>query len=73
MTSAIGLPDDPTVGLRIGTNEMVRWGLSVDDTVELTDLIVRAFADNDPREVAADVTAFRSRFDTLHFIRRPTA
>lgn len=37
---------------------------------ELAALIARALKGNEPPEaVAADVTAFRSRFDRLHFMR----
>ena len=57
-------------GLRFGTPEIVRWGMTEEDMPELAALIARALKGNErPEAVAADVTAFRCRFDRLHFIR----
>jgi glycine hydroxymethyltransferase len=75
LTCGIGLPIDPVEGdmngLRLGTPEIVRWGMIVDDMPELAALIARALRGGEPAEaVAADVTAFRRRFDRLHFINR---
>lgn len=67
LTSAIGLPTGIDDGLRMGTNELVRWGATVDDMAELAELISRALASDDPSNVAQAVTDYRSRFDTLHF------
>ena len=69
LTSAIGLPHDDAAGLRIGTNETVRWGITTDHMPELADLVARALVADDPSTVAADVTAFRSRFTDLHYVR----
>ena len=56
-------------GLRLGTPEIVRWGMTEDDMPELAALIARALRGNDASEqVAADVTAFRRRFNKLHFV-----
>ena len=56
-------------GLRLGTPEIVRWGMTVDDMPELAALIARALRGNEPAEtVAADVIAFRRNFTALHFI-----
>lgn len=72
LTCAIGLP--PTIaegamcGLRIGTPEVVRWGMGVDDMPELADLVADGLSD-DPTEVAPRTTAFRGRFTDLHHIR----
>ena len=56
-------------GLRLGTPEIVRWGMTEADMPELAALIARGLADREPAEtVAADVTQFRRRFDRLHFI-----
>mgnify|MGYP002630184466 CR=1 FL=1 len=72
LASAIGLPTDTSEatggGLRIGLNEAVRWGMRSTDMAELADLVARAVHD-DPDSVAEDVTALRSRFDTLAFVR----
>jgi glycine hydroxymethyltransferase len=74
LTSGIGLPLDPVPGdmngLRLGTPEIVRWGMTPADMPELAGLIAEALLGTRPPEaVAADVTAFRGRFDRLHFIR----
>lgn len=73
LSCGIGLPIEPvegdTNGLRLGTPEIVRWGMTADDMPELAALIARGLRGNEPPEaVAADVTAFRRRFDRLHFV-----
>jgi len=74
LACGIGLPlaelEGDMNGLRFGTPEIVRWGMMEEDMPELAALIARALKGNEPPEaVAADVTAFRCRFDRLHFIR----
>ncbi len=66
LTCAIGLPTDLGAGLRIGTNEIVRWGMTTRDMPELAALIQRGLTD--PLATAADVTALRSRFTDLHYL-----
>ena len=66
LTCAIGLPLDVDAGLRVGTNEVVRWGMTTTDMAELAALIRRAL--DDPAAALADVTALRSRFTNLHFL-----
>jgi glycine hydroxymethyltransferase len=73
LTCGIGLPiagvDGDMNGLRIGTPEIVRWGMTVDDMPALAALIARGLTGNESGEqVAADVTAFRHRFRDLHFV-----
>lgn len=69
LTSGIGLPADSDTmgGIRIGTNEMVRWGMAAGDMGSVADFVVRAIAGEHPGDVAADVQRFRERFDTVHF------
>ncbi len=68
LACAIGLPGgDEWSGLRLGTPEIVRWGMTVADMPELASLIVDALR-GDAAAVAAKTTAFRSRFTTLHHI-----
>ncbi len=68
LACAIGLPGgDEWSGLRLGTPEIVRWGMSAADMPELASLIVEALC-REPAAVAAKTTAFRSRFTTLHHI-----
>ncbi|WP_370327970.1 serine hydroxymethyltransferase [Euzebya sp.] len=66
LASGIGLPTGE--GLRLGTPEVVRWGMGPDDMAELAGLIAEAL-DGDPTAVEARTTAFRSRFTQLHHIR----
>ena len=69
LTSAIGLPSGLDDGLRIGTNEMVRWGATPDDMDALAELIARAMTTTEPEAVQSDVRAFRARFDAICFAR----
>jgi glycine hydroxymethyltransferase len=72
LTSGIGVPGDAPDAMgaiRIGTNEMVRWGMTPDDMGEVAGALVRAVRGDHPEDVAADVAAFRRRFDRVHFCR----
>ncbi len=73
LACGIGLPIAGVAGdmngLRIGTPEIVRWGMTVTDMPDLAALIARGLQGNERGDqVAADVTAFRRRFRSLHFI-----
>jgi glycine hydroxymethyltransferase len=68
LSCAIGLPGgDEWSGLRLGTPEIVRWGMTAADMPELAALITEALQ-GDAHAVAAKTTTFRSRFTTLHHI-----
>ncbi len=68
LACAIGLPGgDEWSGLRLGTPEIVRWGMTAADMPELANLIVEALR-GDAKAVATRTTDFRSRFTTLHHI-----
>ncbi|MEZ5379539.1 MAG: aminotransferase class I/II-fold pyridoxal phosphate-dependent enzyme [Acidimicrobiales bacterium] len=74
LASAIGLPTDTAEasggGLRLGMNEMARWGMTPTDMPELADLIARGLdADSPAAAVADDVSAMRRRFSQLHYVR----
>lgn len=74
LSCGIGLPIAEVAGdvngLRLGTPEIVRFGMTEADMPELARLIARALTGNGPTpELAAEVTAFRRRFDRLHFMR----
>lgn len=73
LACGIGLPEAPVDGdmngLRLGTPEIVRWGMRPEHMPELAGLIAEALAANDPVAVAARVSRFRQRFDTLAFVR----
>ncbi len=73
LACGIGLPRPPVPGdlngLRLGTPEAVRWGMTAADMPELAALLARALDAPDPGEVAGAVTQFRRRFAELHFVR----
>ena len=69
LACGIGLPlkgvDGDMNGLRIGTPELVRWGMVSSDAERLASLIAQAL-DNEP--VLSEVSAWRQTFDKIHFI-----
>ncbi|WP_169568221.1 serine hydroxymethyltransferase [Sneathiella limimaris] len=73
LACGIGLPTTPVEGdlngLRIGTPELVRWGMTEQDIPRLAELIAAALTSNDPESLATEVKAYRSQFKDLHFIR----
>lgn len=68
LTSAIGLPSGSDDGLRMGTNEIVRWGATTSDMEPLATLIATALEADDPSRVAADATAYRGQFTSVHYV-----
>ena len=70
LACGIGLPIAPVPndsnGLRLGTPEIVRWGMTPADMPMLAGFIARAL---DGADVAAEVAHYRRRFDHLHFVR----
>jgi glycine hydroxymethyltransferase len=74
LTCGIGLPMEPVAGdangLRLGTPEIVRWGMQPSDMPQLARLIASALeGEQTARAIAAEVSAFRQRFQSLHFVR----
>jgi glycine hydroxymethyltransferase len=73
LACGIGLPGKQVAGdmngLRIGTPELVRWGVKPDHCDKLAALIARALKTNDPDSLASEVSAFRREFTKLHFVR----
>jgi glycine hydroxymethyltransferase len=73
LACGIGLPIDPVEGdmngLRFGTPELVRWGVTVDRVAEIAALVARALRSNDPESVAAETRALRGEFQALRYIR----
>ena len=73
LACGIGLPIAPVpgdmAGLRLGTPEIVRRGMTHEHMAELAQLIARALH-GPPERVAAEVAAFRGQFQGLHFIRQ---
>jgi glycine hydroxymethyltransferase len=77
LTCGIGLPiaavQDDMNGLRIGTPELVRRGVTVGDVPRLAALIAEGLRSNDPDAVAPRTAAFRKAFTGLHYINGPAA
>jgi glycine hydroxymethyltransferase len=74
LACGIGLPIDPVEGdingLRIGTPEIVRWGMGPEHMPELAGYIADVLTGRRASQsVAPEVTAFRRRFSRLHFMR----
>ncbi len=73
LSCGIGLPIDEISGdvngLRLGTPEIARIGMTVDDMPTLAALIQRGLTGNDMAAVAAEASAMRRRFPDLKFIR----
>jgi glycine hydroxymethyltransferase len=73
LACGIGLPvaDVPgdLNGLRIGTPELVRRGVTPADAPALAALIAEGLRGNDPAAVASRTAMLRARFQGLHYIR----
>ncbi len=77
LACGIGLPvaavEGDVNGLRIGTPELVRWGVTVKDVPVLSRLIAQALTASDPAALAPEVSRLRARFTELSFICRSAA
>lgn len=73
LACGIGLPIEAVEGdmngLRIGTPELARWGVEVEDTPKLAELIARGLTTNNPEALAKEVAEFRKEFTAMRFIR----
>lgn len=73
LACGIGLPIAPVEGdmngLRIGTPELVRRGVTPDHAAELAWLITQGLTGNDPEAVALRTREMRARFQGMHYIR----
>jgi glycine hydroxymethyltransferase len=72
LACGIGLPiapvDGDVNGLRIGTPEVARIGMTAADMPQLADFIARGLDERyDPATGAAEVTSWRRRFTRVHF------
>ncbi len=72
LACGIGLPiaDVPgdMNGLRIGTPELVRWGMTPDHAPRLAGLIAKGLRSDDPAGLLPEVSAFRQEFDQMHYV-----
>ena len=74
LACGIGLPlpeiDGDVNGLRLGSPEIVRWGMGPEHMPTLATFIADVLTGKRAAQsVAPEVTAFRRQFTTLHFIR----
>ena len=74
LAAGIGLPiaavDGDLNGLRLGTPEIVRWGMTASAMPVLAGFIADGLTGARPTaEIARDVSAFRRGFSKLHFMR----
>ena len=69
LACGIGLPIDTVNGdmngLRIGTPELVRWGMVASDSMKLSSLIKKALVDVPIRD---EVEEWRGTFNKIHFV-----
>ena len=72
LACGIGLPiaevSGDMNGLRVGTPELVRWGVTVEHIPQIASLIARSLTSGDPASLLAETSAFRQQFDRLHFM-----
>lgn len=72
LACGIGLPTAPVAGdlngLRIGTPELVRRGVTPADAAALAALIAEALRSNAPETIAPRTAALRARFQGLHYV-----
>ena len=74
LSCGIGLPlrdiDGDVNGLRMGTPELVRWGMVADDMPRLAGFIADVLLRRkSPEEVAPAVSEYRRQFSRLHYLR----
>ena len=60
-------PDGDAIGLRLGVQEVTRWGMTPEDAPEIADCIVDALAGKSPNDVKPKVAQLARRFDTVQF------
>jgi glycine hydroxymethyltransferase len=77
LSCGIGLPVPEVAGdlngLRFGTPEIVRWGMTAKDMPVVAGFIADVLSGKRAAQsVAPEVAAFRSRFSRLHFVRGAT-
>lgn len=73
LACGIGLPVAPVAGdmngLRIGTPELVRRGVTPEHSKEIVALFAKALIAEDPATIAPQVRALRSGFQGMHYVR----
>jgi glycine hydroxymethyltransferase len=74
LMSGIGLPIAPVPGdynaIRIGTQEITRWGMEPQHMPIVAEFIARVLVHNEPpAQVRPEVIAFREAFQKIHYVR----
>lgn len=73
LACGIGLPIAPVAGdlngLRMGTPEIVRWGMTAAHMPRLASLIAQALRADQPQVLAQAVREWRGTFNRVHFVR----
>ena len=77
LVSGIGLPIATLAhdynGIRMGTQEITRWGMQPEHMHDVARFIARVLAEGEaPEAVKPDVIAFRQPFQSLHYVRCET-
>ena len=68
ITGAAGLaPEVGTSGVRIGVQEVTRWGMTPEDAPDIAECIVSALSGGTPEELKPKVAKVARRFDTIQF------
>ncbi len=63
-----GLPPEVGIsGLRLGVQEVTRWGMTVSDAPEIAECIVSALSGKEPDIVKLEVAKLARRFDSVRF------
>ncbi|WP_435141162.1 serine hydroxymethyltransferase [Pseudopelagicola sp. nBUS_19] len=74
LASGIGLPlpaiEGDLNGLRFGTPELARWGMTAENAPELAARIAAALRSDKPASIADETAQWRKSFDRLHFIHQ---
>lgn len=74
LACGIGLPIAPVEGdmngLRIGTPELVRRGVTPDHAPQLAAMIAEALRSNDPAAMAPRTAMLRAEFTGMHYVRQ---
>ena len=60
-------PEVGTSGLRLGVQEVTRWGMTPEDAPEIADCILDALVGENPEKVKPKVAQVARRFDTVQF------
>jgi len=72
LACGIGLPiapvDGDLNGLRIGTPELVRWGVNRDRVGDVATLVARALLSDTPEDLAGETRRLRAEFDRIHYV-----